>query len=98
MGKNKFRRGGFHIRPCPFAAEHTSAGAYRMRPYGSLFFERSAATRSTKFIIYYFLFFICLSAHLLLIALTKALMPATIISVWVPQPQVSSPEAHFRPT
>uniref|UniRef100_UPI00402A5E9F hypothetical protein n=1 Tax=Gemmiger formicilis TaxID=745368 RepID=UPI00402A5E9F len=25
-------------------------------------------------------------------------MPATIISVWVPQPQVSSPEAHFRPT
>ena len=38
------------------------------------------------------------SGYLLLIALTKALMPATIISVWVPQPQVSSPEAHFRPT
>ena len=32
--ENKKRRGGFHIRPCPFAAEHTSAGAYRMRPYG----------------------------------------------------------------
>ena len=36
--------------------------------------------------------------YLLLIALTSALMPATIISVWVPQPQVSSPEAHFSPT
>ena len=34
MGKNKSRRGGFHIRPCPFAAAQTSAGAYRMRPYG----------------------------------------------------------------
>ena len=38
------------------------------------------------------------NGYLLLIALTRALMPATIISVWVPQPQVSSPEAHFRPT
>ena len=33
MGKNKFRMGGFHIRPCPFAAAQTSAGAYRMRLY-----------------------------------------------------------------
>ena len=97
MGKNEFRRGGFHIRPCPFAAEHTSAGAYRMRPYGSLFrAERSDAVHKIYYLL--FLIFYLLSAHLLLIALTKALMPATIISVWVPQPQVSSPEAHFRPT
>ena len=95
MGKNKSRRGGFHIRPCPFAAEHTSAGAYRMRPYGSLFLS-GAQRRSPQNLL--FIIFYLLSAHLLLIALTKALMPATIISVWVPQPQVSSPEAHFKPT
>ena len=28
------RRGGFYIRPYPFAAAHTFAGAYGMRPYG----------------------------------------------------------------
>ena len=33
--ENKKRRGGFHIRPCPLAARQTSAGAYRMRPYGA---------------------------------------------------------------
>ena len=33
----KKRRGGFHIRPCPLAARQTSAGAYRMRPYGFRF-------------------------------------------------------------
>ena len=37
------------------------AGAYRMRPYG-YFFERCAAPRSTAFIIYYFLFIICITA------------------------------------
>ena len=34
FGRKQNRRGGFHIRPCPFAAAQTSAGAYRMRPYG----------------------------------------------------------------
>ena len=78
------------------ASVSNTAGGYGIRPY--VFCFRPPGENSTFFIIYYFLFFICLSAHLLLIALTKALMPATIISVWVPQPQVSSPEAHFRPT
>ena len=36
----KKRRGGFHIRPCPLAAGQTSAGAYRMRPYGFRFRHR----------------------------------------------------------
>ena len=36
--------------------------------------------------------------YLLLMALTSARMPATMMSVWVPQPQVSSPLAHFSPT
>ena len=36
----KKRRGGFHIRPCPLAVRQTSAGAYRMRPYGSRFRHR----------------------------------------------------------
>ena len=36
--------------------------------------------------------------YLLLMALTSALMPATMISVSVPQPQVISPLAHFKPT
>ena len=54
FGRKQNRRGGFHIRPCPFAAAQTSAGAYRMRPY--VIFERSTATRPTIFIIYYFLF------------------------------------------
>ena len=36
----KKRRGGFHIRPCPLAVRQTSAGAYRMRPYGSRFQHR----------------------------------------------------------
>ena len=35
--RHKKRRGGFHIRPCPLAVRQTSAGAYRMRPYGSRF-------------------------------------------------------------
>ena len=48
--ENKKRRGGFHIRP-QTACRLT--GAYGIRPYGD--FERSAATRSTKFIIYYLL-------------------------------------------
>ena len=38
------------------------------------------------------------SAYLLLMALTSARMPATMMSVWVPQPQVSLPLAHLRPT
>ena len=41
----KKRRGGFHIRPCPLAARQTSAGAYRMRPYGLRFRQREKAPR-----------------------------------------------------
>ena len=54
----KSRRGGFHIRPCPFAAEHTSAGAYRMRPYGSLCLSgaQRRGPQNLLFIISYFLF------------------------------------------
>ena len=37
VAPTKKRRGGFHIRPCPLAARKTSAGAYRMRPYGFRF-------------------------------------------------------------
>ena len=39
-----------------------------------------------------------LQPYWLLIALTSARIPATMMSVWVPQPQVSLPDAHFRPT
>ena len=42
---HKKRRGGFHIRPCPLAARQTSAGAYRMRPYGSRFQQRETTPR-----------------------------------------------------
>ncbi len=41
----KKRRGGFHIRPCPLAARQTSAGAYRMRPYGFRFQQRETTPR-----------------------------------------------------
>ena len=41
----KKRRGGFHIRPCPLAARQTSAGAYRMRPYGFRFRQREKTPR-----------------------------------------------------
>ena len=34
MVENKIRRGGFYIRPYPFAVRHSSTGAYGMRPYG----------------------------------------------------------------
>ena len=51
------RRGGFYIRPYPFAAALTFAGAYGMRPYGILL---SGAQRRGPphllFIISYFLF------------------------------------------
>ncbi|MGG6498947.1 UNVERIFIED_CONTAM: hypothetical protein NY603_39065, partial [Bacteroidetes bacterium 56_B9] len=49
-------RGGFHIRPCPLAARQTSAGAYRIRPYGFRF--RPKGENSTFFIIYYLFFVI----------------------------------------
>ena len=42
---HKKRRGGFHIRPCPLAVRQTSAGAYRMRPYGSRFQQRETTPR-----------------------------------------------------
>ena len=42
----KKRRGGFHIRPCLLAARQTSAGAYRMRPYGFRF--RPKGENSTR--------------------------------------------------
>ena len=41
----KKRRGGFHIRPCPLAVRQTSAGAYRMRPYGFRFRQREKTPR-----------------------------------------------------
>ena len=41
----KKRRGGFHIRPCPLAVKQTSAGAYRMRPYGLRFRQREKTPR-----------------------------------------------------
>ena len=40
LRRHKKRRGGFHIRPCALAAGQTSAGAYRMRPYGFRFQHR----------------------------------------------------------
>ena len=43
--RHKKRRGGFHIRPCPLAARQTSAGAYRMRPYGFRFQQRETTPR-----------------------------------------------------
>ena len=55
IGK-KNRRGGFHIRPCPFAAAQTSAGAYRMRPYGIFLSDAIHNLPYLLFIIYYFLF------------------------------------------
>ena len=53
FGRKQNRRGGFHIRPCPFAAAQTSAGAYRMRPYG-IFLSDAIHNLS------YLLFLICL--------------------------------------
>ena len=38
-------RGGFHIRRCPLAVRQTSAGAYRMRPYGFRFRQREKTPR-----------------------------------------------------
>ncbi|WP_425368770.1 hypothetical protein, partial [Gemmiger formicilis] len=55
--ENEICRGGFYIRPYPFAAAHTFAGAYGMRPYGILL---SGAQRRGPphllFMISYFLF------------------------------------------
>ena len=42
---HKKRRGGFHIPPCPLAAGQTSAGAYRMRPYGFRFRPTGTPTK-----------------------------------------------------
>ena len=38
------------------------------------------------------------AVYRLLMALTSARTPATMMSVWVPQPQVSLPSGHFSPT
>ena len=60
--------------------------------YRTSYPNRAAGTPSFVMILYF------LSVHWLLIALTSARIPATMMSVWVPQPQVSLPDAHFRPT
>ena len=60
--------------------------------YRTSYPNRAAGTPSFVMILYFF------SVHWLLIALTSARIPATMMSVWVPQPQVSLPDAHFRPT
>ena len=53
FGRKQNRRGGFHIRPCPFAAAQTAAGASRMRP-DVFCAERRAAIHN----LYYLLLFI----------------------------------------
>ena len=60
FGRKQNRRGGFHIRPCPFAAAQTSAGAYRMRPYGIFLSDaiHNLYIYYLLFIIYYLLFII----------------------------------------
>lgn len=62
--------------------------------YRTSYPNRAAGTPSFVIILY----FLSISVHWLLIALTSARIPATMMSVWVPQPQVSLPDAHFRPT
>ena len=60
MVENEIRRGAFYMRPRKFALPQAGTGGYGIRPY---VFERSAATRTTAFIIYYFLFIICVPGN-----------------------------------